>query len=137
MGQRPVIINRAPTLHRYGMMAAWPKLTKENTLQISPLVVGGFNADFDGDAMNYHVPSTDEAAQEAVEKMMPSRNLLSAANFGVMYKPSQEYVTGLYEASAREDKRNQPLVVDTPADAIRAYKQGKIGVDRRVVVLNP
>jgi len=137
MDSRPVIINRAPTLHRYGVMASYPKLVKGDTLQVSPLVVGGFNADFDGDAMNYHVPSTDEAAQEAVEKMLPSRNLLSAADFGVHYKPSQEYVGGLYEASARQDEQNQPAVFDTPKDAIRAYKQGAINVDRRVVILNP
>jgi DNA-directed RNA polymerase subunit beta' len=137
MDRRPVIINRAPTLHRYGVMASWPKLVKGDTLQVSPLVVGGFNADFDGDAMNYHVPSTDEAAEEAAEKMLPSRNLLSAASFGVHYKPSQEYVGGLYEASARQDDRNQPAVFDTPGDAIRAYNQGRINVDRRVVILNP
>lgn len=137
MDTRPVIINRAPTLHRYGIMASWPKLVKGDTLQVSPLIVGGFNADFDGDAMNYHVPSTDEAAREAAEKMMPSRNLLSAASFGVQYKPSNEYVGGLYEASARQDNLNRPAVFDTPADAIRAYRQGRINVDRQVVVLNP
>lgn len=137
MGKRPVLINRAPTLHRYGIMAAWPKLVKGDTLQISPLVVGGFGADFDGDAMNYHVPSTEEAAQEAAEKMLPSRNLFSAANFRVHYKPSQEYVGGLYEASARMDNKNSPLVFDTPADAVRAYKQGRINVDRRVIIMNP
>lgn len=137
MDRRPVIINRAPTLHRYGVMASWPKLVKGDTLQVSPLVVGGFNADFDGDAMNYHVPSTDEAADEAAEKMLPSRNLFSASNFKVHYKPSQEYVGGLYEASARQDDKNKAAVFDKPADAIRAYKQGKINVDRRVVILNP
>lgn len=137
MSARPVIINRAPTLHRYGMMAAWPRLVKGSTLQVSPLVVGGFNADFDGDAMNYHVPSTDEAAHEAAEKMLPSRNLLSAANFGVLYRPSQEYTGGLYEASARRDKQNKPRVFATTADAIRAYRRGEINVDREVEIINP
>jgi DNA-directed RNA polymerase subunit beta' len=136
MESRPVVINRAPTLHRYGMMAAWPKLVKGDTLQISPLVVGGFGADFDGDAMNYHVPSTDEAAHEAAEKMLPSRNLLSAASFGVHYLPSQEYVGGLYEASARQDKKNKPLVFDRVADAIRAYREGRINVDREVHIMS-
>jgi DNA-directed RNA polymerase subunit beta len=135
MESRPVLINRAPTLHRYGMMAAYPKLVKGDTLQISPLIVGGFNADFDGDAMNYHVPSTDEAAREAAEKMLPSRNLFSAATFKVQYGPSQEYVGGLYEATARQDKLNKPLVFQTKADAIRAYKQGRINVDRQIVIM--
>src|SRR5690606_8236924 len=70
-----VVINRAPTLHRYGMMAARPRLVKGNVLKISPLVVSGFGADFDGDAMQYHVPVTDEEKQEALDKMLPSRNL--------------------------------------------------------------
>jgi DNA-directed RNA polymerase subunit beta len=136
MEQRPVIINRAPTLHRYGMMAAWPRLTKSKTLEVSPLVVGGFNADFDGDAMNYHVPTTDEAAQEAQEKMLPSRNLLSAADFGTTYRPSQEYVGGLFEASARMDNRNRPRTFASREDAVRAYRRGDIGVDRQIEILN-
>ena len=85
-----VVVNRAPTLHKYGMMAARPKLTKGNSLRVSPLVVGGFGADFDGDAMQYHVPTTDDAKNEALEKMLPSRNLFSASNFKVLYTPSQE-----------------------------------------------
>ena len=135
MAERPVIINRAPTLHRYGMMAAWPRLTKNDTLEVSPLVVGGFNADFDGDAMNYHVPTTDEAAQEAAEKMLPSRNLFSAADFGVHYLPSQEYTGGLYEASARIDTRNKPAVFHTSRQAMEAYRRGELNVDRRVHVI--
>jgi len=134
MEKRPVIINRAPTLHRYGMMAAWPRLTQGHTLEISPLVVGGFNADFDGDAMNYHVPTTDEAAHEAAEKMLPSRNLFDAADFGVAYRPTHEYLGGLYEASARVDEQNQPQVFATVADAVRAYRRGDIGVDRQIVI---
>jgi DNA-directed RNA polymerase beta subunit len=135
MDRRPVIINRAPTLHRYGMMAAWPRLTKENTLQISPLVVKGFNADFDGDAMSFHVPSTDEAVHEAIEKMLPSRNLLSATDFGATYAPSQEYLGGLYTASARIDTKNHPRVFATTADAIRAYQRGEIGIDRQIEIM--
>jgi DNA-directed RNA polymerase beta subunit len=135
METRPVIINRAPTLHRYGMMASWPKLVKGDTLQISPLVVGGFGADFDGDAMNYHVPSTDEAAQEAIEKMLPSRNLFSTANFKAHQTPTQEYIGGLYEASARVNERDKPRVFATKADAIKAYMRGDIGVDRKIEIL--
>lgn len=136
LDQKPVIINRAPVLHRYGMMAFWPKLVKGHTLQVSPLVVGGFNADFDGDAMQYHVPSTDEAAEEAQHKMLPSKNLFSAANFRVQYKPSQEYVGGLYEASARVNKESKARVFATVADAIRAYHRGEFDVDQEVEILN-
>ncbi len=135
MEKRPVIINRAPTLHRYGMMAAWPKLVKGDVLKLPPLVVKGFNADFDGDAMSYHVPGTDEAAQEAAEKMLPSRNLFAVSNFKIHQAPMNEYIGGLYEASAREDKKSPPLVFTSKADAIKAYQQGRIGVDRQVHII--
>lgn len=135
METRPVIINRAPTLHRFGFMAAYPRLVKGNTLQVSPLIVNGFNADFDGDQMNYHVPVDDDAAKEAIEKMLPSRNLISPAHFGVVHKPTNEYIGGLYEASARVDQRNAPAVFETVADAVRAYKQGRIDADRQVHIM--
>src|SRR5690606_18185809 len=67
MQSRPVIVNRAPVLHKFGIMAFWPKLTKDETLKVSPLIVKGFNADFDGDAMQYHVPVDESARQEAIE----------------------------------------------------------------------
>lgn len=130
-----VVISRDPALHRYSMMAARPRLVKGNVLKISPLVVGGFGADFDGDAMAYHVPSTPEAQEEALEKMLPSRNLLSAADYKVHYSPSQEYVGGLYEASARVNERNKPVVFATVADAVRAYRNGQINTDRKVEIL--
>ena len=134
MGKRPVIINRAPTLHRYGLMASWPQLIKGDVMKLSPLICSGFNADFDGDAMQFHVPGTDEAAEEAVNKMMPSRNLFAASNFKVHYKPEKEYIGGIYEASGAIDKQNAPMHYATTTDAFRAYKQGRINVDRRVVV---
>lgn len=130
-----VVISRDPALHRYSMMAARPRLVKGNVLKISPLVVGGFGADFDGDAMAYHVPSTPESQEEALEKMLPSRNLLSAADYKVHYTPSQEYVGGLYEASARVNERNKPVVFATVADAVRAYRNGQINTDRKVEIL--
>lgn len=138
MQNRPVIVNRAPTLHRFGIMAAWPRLTKNKTLSVSPLTVKGFGMDFDGDAANFHVPATDEAAQEAAEKMLPSRNLFSVATFKQpMHQPSQEYTAGLYAATARVDKHNRPIVFATAADAIRAYQRGEIGVDRQVEIRRP
>lgn len=137
MEARPVVINRAPTLHRYGVMAFWPTITKHNVLQVSPLIVKGFAADFDGDSMQYHVPVSDEAAKEAAEKMLPSQNLLNVADFKVLHQPANEYTGGLYEASARVDTKNKPRVFATVADAIRAYKRGEIDVDRRVEILDP
>lgn len=134
MKVRPVIINRAPVLHRYGVMAFWPQLTSSATLEIPPLIVGGFNADFDGDAMQFHVPSSDDAVEEVKEKLLPSRNLLSTSDFGVHYIPSQEYVGGLWAASTRTDA-GPPRVFTAKKDAIAAYKRGEIGIGQTVEIL--
>lgn len=135
MESRPVIINRAPVLHRYGMMAFRPRLVKDDTMHVNPFIVGGFGADFDGDAMQFHVPSTDEAAEEAVQKMLPSRNLLSPSNFKAHQLPSKEFVGGLYSATAKVDKKKRPQVFKTKRDAVAAYKRGEIDVDRRVQIM--
>jgi DNA-directed RNA polymerase beta subunit len=130
--QRPVIINRAPVLHRYGFMAAWPKLVKGETLHVPPVVCSGFNADFDGDNMNYHVPATDGAVKDAVEKMMPSRNLRSVRNFGVQYTPKNEFLLGLYLAS-KADNKNEPKVFANKKAVMDAWKRGEIDVGDRIV----
>jgi DNA-directed RNA polymerase subunit beta' len=134
MEARPVIINRAPTLHRYGVMAAWPRLVKGNVLKISPLVVKGFNADFDGDAMQFHVPAEESAVQEAVQKMLPSRNLFATRDFKVHATPLNEYIGGLFEASARIDKDKPPMHFPNKAAAIRAYRRGLIGVGQQIAI---
>lgn len=132
-----IVYNRAPTLHRYGILAAKPKLTKGTVLTVSPLMVKGATADFDGDALQFHALTTPEEKQEALDKMLPSRNLFSVAKFDrPQYMPTQEYVGGLYEASARIAKDKPPLVFATAADAMRAYTAGEIGVDRRVEIVN-
>jgi DNA-directed RNA polymerase beta subunit len=127
MKARPVMINRAPTLHRYGFMAAWPILTKGNTLQIPPVLTPGFGADFDGDAMNYHVPVDDEAVQDAIHKMMPSKNLHSTRDFKVHYLPKNEFLLGLYLSSTAKNKK-APRVFATKQDVIRAFHRGEIHV---------
>jgi DNA-directed RNA polymerase beta subunit len=131
--KRPVIINRAPTLHRYGFMSAWPVLVKNDTLQLPPPIVAGFNADFDGDAMNYHVPVSDEAVKDAVEKMMPSRNLKSVRDFKVHYLPRHEFMMGLFLAS-RAKSEGKPRVFRSKEDVVAAYQRGDIGIGDKVVV---
>jgi len=135
MENRPVIINRAPVLHRFGIMAFKPKLTKEETLQVSPLIVKGFNADFDGDAMQYHVPVSDEAKDEALDRMLPSRNLLSPADFkSPVHSPSQEYTGGLYSATSRKSGRRIRTFRNLK-DVLAAYKHGEIEIDDPVETL--
>jgi hypothetical protein len=134
MSERPVVINRAPVLHRYGVMAFWPQLTRSNTLEIPPLITGGFGADFDGDAMQFHVPSSAEAVKEAHRKLLPSSNLLNVARFDTNYKPTMEYVGGLWAASAKED--NKPVrVFHSTKDAIQAYRRGDITAGQKIEIV--
>ena len=134
MEARPVIITRAPVLHRYGVMAFKPKLVKGSTLQVPPIIVKGFNADFDGDAMNYHVPTTDESVKDALEKMLPSRNLFAVKNFKVHQLPMNEYQGGLYTATSEASKRPERYF-KTKADAMRAYRSGEIDANDKVVIV--
>jgi DNA-directed RNA polymerase subunit beta len=134
INERPVIVTRAPTLHRYGLMAFWPKLTKGDTLQISPIVVGGFGMDFDGDASNYHVPATDESRDEVVHKLLPSKNLLNPSKFQAHYLPRQEYVGGLFNAT-KVNSEKKPRVFATKQDALRALQNGEIHGDHPIHVV--
>lgn len=140
MEHRPVYINRAPVLHRFGIMAFRPKLVSGDVLQVSPLIVGGFNADFDGDAMQFHVPMTDEAVKEAYDRLLPSRSLLSPADFkSPVHKPGQQYLAGLYHATRQHDRpKGRPRrarVFRRAADALAAYARGEVRADDDVDVL--
>jgi DNA-directed RNA polymerase subunit beta' len=135
MGKRPIVINRAPVLHRYGMMAFYPKLTKNKVMEVNPVITKGFGADFDGDAMQYHVPSTDDAADEAVAKMLPSKNLFAASSFKAHYVPQADYQTGMYLASSRINNKSKPRVFRNKQDAISAYRRGEIDVDTQVHIV--
>jgi len=135
MSSRPIIINRAPVLHRYGVMAFYPKLTKNKVLEVNPVITKGFGADFDGDAMQYHVPSTEEAAQEAVDKMLPSKNLFTASSFKAHYLPNKDYQTGVYLASTKKDEKAKPRVYRNKQDALAAYRRGDIDVDTPVHIV--
>jgi DNA-directed RNA polymerase subunit beta' len=136
MESRPIMANRAPVLHRYGIMAFRPVPVKGKTLQLPLLVYSGFGADNDGDAMQFHVIHDDKAAEEALDKMLPSRNLISPATFKVHQLPVQEYVAGLHAATAGED--NTPVrTFRSKADVIAARRRGEIGLNQRVQILEP
>lgn len=135
MNSRPIIINRAPVLHRYGMMAFYPRLTKNKVMEVNPVITKGFGADFDGDAMQYHVPSTEDAAKEAVDKMLPSKNLFAASSFKAHYVPNKDYQTGLYVASSRINNKTKPRVFRNRQDAVQAYRRGEIEVDTPVHIV--
>ena len=100
MSDRKIMLNRAPSLHKFSMMAFSPKITSGKAIKIPPLVVDGFNADFDGDTMHVHVPISDEANEEA-GAMVPSRNLFKPGTGALMLKPSHEAQTGIYYLSKK------------------------------------
>lgn len=131
MNRRPMIVNRAPTLHKYNLMAVYPTLVKGNTLQVSPLITNGFNADFDGDTMLMHVPVSESAVAEAKKKMLPSRNLFAIRDFDVHYIPTQEYAYGLYLASSRKNQKPVQSFANAK-EAIAAYKRGEVDIDDRI-----
>lgn len=135
MGRRPVILDRAPTWHKFNLMAFWPSLVKGSTLRMNPLVEKGFCADHDGDQMNFHVPASDKAVREAVEKMMPSKNLFSLTDLRKpRFVPNMEMTLGLAKLTAPASKA-KPRVFVTVQDAIRAYRRGEIGANDPVSVL--
>lgn len=94
--EHPVLLNRAPTLHRLGIQAFEPVLIEGKAIQLHPLVCAAYNADFDGDQMAVHVPLTLEAQLEARALMMSTNNILSPANGEPIIVPSQDVVLGLY-----------------------------------------
>ncbi len=104
--EHPVLLNRAPTLHRMGIQAFEPVLVEGNAIRIHPLVCGGFNADFDGDQMAVHLPLSLEAQLEARVLMMSTNNILSPANGKPIIVPSQDMVLGLYYLSMERQEKH-------------------------------
>lgn len=137
MKKRPVYVNRAPVLHRWGIMAFRPKLVKGSVVQVSPLIVKGFNMDFDGDAVQFHVPTKKEAVDEAYDRMLPSKNLISIGDFKTPWHvPGQEYLGGLYHATTTKSKRTRARHFASVADAKKAYERGEIELGEEVVILS-
>lgn len=131
--ERPVMINRAPTLHRYNMLGAYPKMVPGKTIRISPFIERGMNADFDGDTMMVHLPIGPKAVEET--KQMTMSNLLYSdkSRHDLLASLRQESVMGIAHASA-QDEHNQPKVFKTQNEAMKAYNEGKIGLGTRVKI---
>ncbi|TVQ91470.1 MAG: DNA-directed RNA polymerase subunit beta' [Chromatiaceae bacterium] len=133
--EHPVMLNRAPTLHRLGIQAFEPVLIEGKAIQLHPLVCTAFNADFDGDQMAVHVPLSLEAQLEARALMMSSNNILSPANGEPIIVPSQDVVLGLYYMTrARINARGEGLVLGGIDEARRAYETGHAELHARVKV---
>jgi DNA-directed RNA polymerase subunit beta' len=131
--EHPVLLNRAPTLHRLGIQAFEPVLIEGKAIQLHPLVCTAFNADFDGDQMAVHVPLSLEAQLEARALMMSSNNILSPANGDPIIVPSQDVVLGLYYMTRlRVNAKGEGMVFSDIDEARRAYENGAADLQARV-----
>jgi len=135
MGKRPVLVDRAPTWHKFNLLAFYPHITKGKTIRVSPLITKGFTMDFDGDQANFHVPVSDKAVDQAKQKMLPSRNLFSLTDLkSIRHAPSMEMTMGLYWLT-REASKKKPVTFETVKEAKEAYREGKIDVNDPIVIL--
>ncbi|EMP54053.1 DNA-directed RNA polymerase subunit beta' [Marinobacter santoriniensis NKSG1] len=133
--EHPIMLNRAPTLHRLGIQAFEPVLIEGKAIQLHPLVCAAYNADFDGDQMAVHVPLTLEAQLEARALMMSTNNVLSPANGEPIIVPSQDVVLGLYYMTReRESALGEGMVFSDVKEAHRAYGAGKVDLQAKVKV---
>jgi DNA-directed RNA polymerase subunit beta' len=133
--EHPVLLNRAPTLHRLGIQAFEPVLIEGKAIQLHPLVCTAFNADFDGDQMAVHVPLSIEAQLEARALMMSSNNILSPANGDPIIVPSQDVVLGLYYMTReRVGAKGEGMAFSDVAEVHRAYESRNIDLQAKVKV---
>ncbi|WP_111980376.1 DNA-directed RNA polymerase subunit beta' [Algibacillus agarilyticus] len=133
--EHPVLLNRAPTLHRLGIQAFEPVLIEGKAIHLHPLVCAAYNADFDGDQMAVHVPLTLEAQLEARALMMSTNNILAPANGEPIIVPSQDVVLGLYYMTRdRINAKGEGLVFKDPKEAEKAYRTGNADLHARIQV---
>ncbi len=135
--QHPVLLNRAPTLHRMGVQAFEPVLVEGNAIVLHPLACKGFNADFDGDQMAVHLPLSAEAQAETHVLMMTTSNIFSPAHGGPMVGPSQDMVMGNYYLTCmeqREDEEAKLAAFRDVHEAMMAYEMGRINLHQRIRV---
>src|ERR1700733_15206486 len=139
--EHPVLLNRAPTLHRLGIQAFMPVLVEGQAIQIHPLVCKAFNADFDGDQMAVHVPLFSGAVAEAKNLMMSSNNILSASNGSPVVAPHQDIVLGAYYLTQRgaDDERPETdlRIFSSPGEAQLAWEHHVVNLHERVRVRMP
>lgn len=133
--EHPVLLNRAPTLHRLGIQAFEPVLIEGKAIQLHPLVCAAYNADFDGDQMAVHVPLTLEAQLEARTLMMSTNNILSPASGDPIIVPSQDVVLGLYYMTREKiNVKGEGMYLSGPAEAEKAYRTKQAELHARVKV---
>jgi DNA-directed RNA polymerase subunit beta' len=134
---RPILLNRAPTLHRLGIQAFEPILVEGNAIQIHPLVCSAFNADFDGDQMAVHIPLSQKAVKEARDLMLSTRNLLLPSNGEPVVSPTKDMVLGVYYLTMEEAGKKGENKVFTDLDEVAlAYALDKVDLHAKIRVLH-
>ena len=132
--EHPVLLNRAPTLHRLGIQAFEPKLIDGKAIRLHPLVCAAFNADFDGDQMAVHVPLSEEAQAEARILMLGANNILKPSDGKPIVTPSQDMVLGNYYLTMEQESEDEGRVFKSPDEALMAYDRREIDLHTRLVV---
>lgn len=134
MSSRPVIMDRAPTWHKFNFLAFFPHIVDGHTMRVSPLVTKGYTMDFDGDQANFHVPISEKAVEQTINRMLPSRNLTSLTDLrSVRHAPSMEMTMGLYQLT-REPSKKPPRVFNNEREARQAYADGQISANDPIVI---
>lgn len=129
---RPVLLNRAPTLHKQGIQAFFPILIEGDAIRIHPLVCSGFNADFDGDQMAVHVPLTEESVKEAREVMLAQENIIKQADGSIMAVPAKDMLLGIYMLTEMDESDAKSITFASPDEAISAYDLGEVELKTKV-----
>ena len=134
----PVLLNRAPTLHKLGIQAFFPRLIEGSAIALHPCVCSGYNADFDGDQMAVHIPLSEKAQKEAIELMMPQHNLLKPADGTPITLPNKEMALGIYyittvDPDFKQDKEEMPLFASIN-EALLAYSLQKVALRQPILV---
>ena len=134
--KRPVMINRAPTLHRYNVISAYPKIVPDKTMRLNPFAEAGMNADYDGDALQVHTPVSDEAVEET--KSMTLSNLVfgDRSKDALMVFPAHEAIIGNYMATKESDSNKPTKKYRSKQEAMRDYKDGKIKMNDPIEIEN-
>ncbi|MBI3385351.1 DNA-directed RNA polymerase subunit beta' [Candidatus Gottesmanbacteria bacterium] len=132
----PVLLNRAPTLHKLGIQAFKPVLIEGNAIRIHPCVCAGYNADFDGDQMAVHIPLAKSACEEAVNLMLPKQNLLKPADGSPITVPNKDMALGCYYLTSLDihGKKNEALTFSDEEEVVAAYQQDKIDIRQLIKV---
>lgn len=133
--KHPVLLNRAPTLHKLGIQAFYPVLVEESAIRLHPCVCAGYNADFDGDQMAVHVPLRQAAVQEAIELMSAENNLLRPADGSPITIPNKEMALGIYFLTSIDKKVGPyPSIFADFQEAVLAYQANKVGLRQQIKV---